>query len=38
MAEEPARRKIAGEPNRLLASIIREAVVAHLKLFTRNQI
>jgi hypothetical protein len=31
LVEESARRKIAGDPNHLLASIVREAVVSHLK-------
>lgn len=31
LVQESARRKIAGEPNHLLASIIREAVVSHLR-------
>ena len=31
LVQESSRRKIAGEPDPLLASIVREAVVSHLK-------
>jgi hypothetical protein len=32
---ESARRKIAGEPNQLLSSLLREAVVDYLKRFQK---
>jgi hypothetical protein len=31
LVQESARRKIAGEPNRLLSALMREAVIEYLK-------
>jgi hypothetical protein len=38
LVQESARRKIAGEPNQLLSSMMREAVNLYLEQLTEGQI